>query len=398
MSGQHLLRRVAACAVTAALAATSVAQSAEPLKLLVWINPDKGYNGLQKVGDRYAADTGVQVVVQHPDDAPSKFQAAAGAGKGPDIFCWPHDRAGEWAKSGLIVPVKPRQSLHDQIEDSAWEAFHYQGRTWGYPLSIEAIGLIWNKAMLEAAPTTWDQVIAIDKDLATHGKKAILWDYNKSFFTWPLLAGSGGTIFAKKPDGSLDTGAVGVNSPGAVQAATMLQNLIKTGVLPKGAGYSEMEGAFNRGEIAMMISGPWAWDNVKKSHIDFGVAPLPAVNGHDPKPFVGVLGCMIAAPSRNKDLARDFLEHYVLTLDGLRTINADVPLGTPANKAYFAELKSDPHIAATMDNARRGEPVPNIPEVGKFWTAMDAALEAVTNLRQSPQDALDGAKARILVK
>ena len=398
MSCRPTLRRVAACATAATLSLSTVVQAAEPLKLLVWINPDKGYNGLQKVGDKYAQDTGVSVTVQHPDDAPSKFQAAAGAGKGPDIFCWPHDRAGEWAKSGLIVPVKPRKQLHDAIEDSAWQAFQYQGHTWGYPLSIEAIGLIWNKAMLKAAPTTWEQVVAIDKDLSTHGKKAILWDYNKSFFTWPLLAGSGGTIFGKKPDGSLDTDAVGVNAPGAVQAATMLQNLIRTGVLPKGAGYSEMEGAFNRGEIAMMISGPWAWDNVRKSHIDFGVAPLPAVNGHEPKPFVGVLGCMIAAPSRNKDLARDFLENYVLTLDGLRTINADVPLGTPANKAYFAELKGDPHIAATMDNARRGEPVPNIPEVGKFWTAMDAALEAITNMRQSPQDALDGAKARILVK
>ena len=398
MSHRPALRHVAACIVAGALACAPVAHAAEPLKLLVWINPDKGYNGLQKVGDKYERDTGVAVTVQHPDDAPSKFQAAAGAGKGPDIFCWPHDRAGEWAKSGLIVPIKPRQSVHDQIEDSAWTAFQYQGRTWGYPMSIEAIGLIWNKAMLKAAPTTWDQVVAIDKELATHGKKAILWNYNLSFFSWPLLAGSGGTIFGKKPDGSLDTDAVGVNAPGAVQAMTMLQTLVKTGVLPKGAGYSEMEGAFNRGEIAMMISGPWAWDNVKKSHIDFGVAPIPSVNGHEPKPFVGVLGCMIAAPSKKKDLARDFLENYVLTLDGLRTINADVPLGTPANKAYFDELKSDPHIAATMDNARHGEPVPNIPEVGKFWTAMDAAFEAVTNMRQSPQDALDGAKARILVK
>ena len=398
MSRRPAPRRVAACAVAAALSVSTVAQAAAPLKLLVWINPDKGYNGLQKVGDKYRADTGVEVTVQHPDDAPSKFQAAAGAGKGPDIFCWPHDRAGEWAKSGLIVPVKPRQSLHDQIEDSAWQAFQYQGRTWGYPMSIEAIGLIWNKAMLKTPPKSWDDVVAIDKELAAHGKKAILWDYNKSFFTWPLLAGSGGTIFAKKPDGSLDTDAVGVNAPGAVQAATMLQGLIKSGVLPKGAGYSEMEGAFNRGEIAMMISGPWAWDNVRKSHIDFGVAPLPTVNGHEPKPFVGVLGCMVSAPGKHKDLARDFLENYVLTLDGLRTINTDVPLGTPANKAFYAELKSDPHIAATMDNARRGEPVPNIPEVGKFWTAMDAALEAVTNMRQSPQDALDGAKARILVK
>ena len=380
------------------LAAGAAHAVAAPLKLLVWINPDKGYNGLQKVGDKYAADTGVEVVVQHPDDAPSKFQAAAGAGKGPDIFCWPHDRAGEWAKSGLIVPVKPRAQLRDGIEDSAWKAFEYRGKTWGYPIAIEAIGLIWNKALIGAPPKTWDEVVAIDKRLAAQGKKAILWDYNKSFFTWPLLAGAGGTIYGRNADGSYDTERVGVDAPGAVKAAEMLRDLIRTGVLPKGAGYSEMEGAFNRGEIAMMISGPWAWDNIRKSHIDFGVAPLPSVDGHDPKPFVGVLGCMVAAPARNKDLARDFLEHYVLTLDGLRTINADVPLGTPANKAYFAELKSDPHIAATMDNARRGEPVPNIPEVGKFWTAMDAALEAITNMRQSPQDALDGAKARILVK
>ena len=379
--------------------APAAAKAQDKLKLLVWINGDKGYNGLQKLGDEFTRETGVPVTVQHPEGAPEKFQAAAGAGKGPDIFCWPHDRAGEWAKSGLIVPIHPRKALRDEIEASAWQAFTYQGKVWGYPIAIEAIGLIYNKALVKTPPTTLAELLQLDQSLRAQGKRAVLWDYNKSFFTWPLLAGSGGTIFAKKPDGSLDTEAVGVNAPGAVQAATMLQGLIRSGVLPKGAGYSEMEGAFNRGEIAMMISGPWAWDNVKKSHIDFGVAPLPAVAaGHPAKPFVGVLGCMIAAPSRNKDLARDFLEHYVLALDGLRTVNADVPLGTPANKAYFAELKSDPHIAATMDNARRGEPVPNIPEVGKFWTAMDAALEAVTNMRQSPQDALDGAKARILVK
>ena len=48
-----------------------------------------------------------------------------------------------------------------------------------------------------------------------------------------------------------------------------------------------------------------------------------------------------------------------------------------------------------MDNARRGEPIPNIPETGRFFTAMDAALEAITNGRQSPKDALDGAAARM---
>ena len=73
-------------------------------------------------------------------------------------------------------------------------------------------------------------------------------------------------------------------------------------------------------------------------------------------------------------------------------------LGVPANKAFFKELSADAKIRATMENARRGEPLPNIPEAGRFYTAIDAALEAITNGRQSPQAALDGAAARMLVK
>ena len=88
----------------------------------------------------------------------------------------------------------------------------------------------------------------------------------------------------------------------------------------------------------------------------------------------------------------------MLQVEGLKTISADVPLGTPANKAYFAELANDPAIAATMANARAGEPIPNIPETGRFWPAMDAALEAITQGRQSPKAALDGAAARILAR
>jgi len=367
-------------------------------RLLVWINGDKGYNGLQKVGDAFAKLSGVEVVVQHPEGAPDKFQAAAGAGKGPDIFCWPHDRAGEWAKAGLIVPVKPPRRIRDEIEASAWSAFTYQAKVWGYPLSIEAIGMIYNKALVTTAPTSFEEVIALDKLLSAQGKKALLWDYNKSFFSWPMLAGPGGFIFGRTTQGDLDPKVVGVNTPGAVQGAEMLERLIRDGHMPKGARYAEMEGAFNRGQVAMMITGPWAWDNVRKSGIDFAVAPIPSIDGHPSKPFVGVLGCMISAPSKVKDIAREFIENHLLRVDGLKTISADVSLGTPANKAYFRELSADPHIRATMANALAGEPIPNIPETGRFFPAMDAALEAITNGRQSPREALDGAAARMRVK
>lgn len=398
---RHKLQALsAACALLAGSICPPLATAAPttPPRLLVWINGDKGYNGLQKVGDVFTQVSGVEVVVQHPEGAPDKFQAAAGAGKGPDIFCWPHDRAGEWAKSGLIVPVKPSKRVRDAIEPSTWEAFTYQGKTWGYPLAIEAIGLIYNKALVKTPPSSFEEVIALDKELAKQNKHALIWAYNMSFFTWPMLAGPGGYIFARDAQGNFDPKQVGVNAPGAVKGAEMLDRLVKDGHMAKGTKYSEMEGRFNRGDVAMMINGPWAWDNVKKSNIDFGVAPIPSIGGKASKPFVGVLGCMIAAPSKAKDIAREFIENHLLNVDSLKVISADVPLGTPANKAYFKELSSDPNIRATMANALAGEPIPNIPETGRFFPAVDAALEAITNGLQSPKEALDGAAARMQVK
>jgi maltose/maltodextrin transport system substrate-binding protein len=390
---------VFAAALGAALAlAATVSAAQQPLRLLVWINGDKGYNGLQKVGDAFEKASGVQVIVQHPEGAPDKFQAAAGAGKGPDIFCWPHDRVGEWAKSGLIVPIHPPRKIRDEIEPSAWGAFAWNGQTWGYPLSIEAVGLIYNKALVKTPPATFEDVIALDRELAKQDKHAILWPYSQLFFSWGVIAGGGGYIFARDAKGALDPRQVGLNSPGALAGLQQIERLVKDGHMPQGARYSDMESQFAAGKVAMMINGPWAWDNVKKARIDFGVGAIPAVAGKPAKPFVGVLGCMITAPSKNKDIAREFIENHLLKVESLKVVSADVPLGTPANKAYFQELSSDPNIRATMANALAGEPIPNIPEMGRVFPAMDAALEAITQGRQGAKEALDGAAARVLTR
>ena len=387
-----------AAALAAALLLTAVAHAQAPLRLLLWVNGDKGYNGLQKVGDEFKRQSGVEVVVQHPEGATDKFQAAAAAGKGPDIMCWAHDRVGEWAKSGLLTPVRAPRRIRDEIEDNAWAAFTYRGQVWGYPLAIEAVGLIYNKALVPVPPASFDEVIALDKRLKPQGRSAILWAYNNSFFSWGLMAGPGGFIFGRDAAGNLDPRSVGINHPGALKGAEMIDRLVRSGHMVKGARYSEMEAGFAKGQVAMMINGPWAWDNARKVGIDFGVAPIPSVDGKPSKPFVGVLGCMITAPSKLKDVAREFIENHLLKVDNLKIVAADVPLGVPANKAYYAELSADPRIAATMANAKAGEPIPNIPEMGRFFPAMDAALEAITNGRQAPKDALDGAAARMKQK
>ena len=179
------------CAAATALIC-SAAPAKDDLKLLVWINGDKGYNGLQKIGDEFAKKTGVQVTVEHPEDAPGKFQQAAAAGKGPDIWIWPHDRIGEWIAGGLLQPLTPSKKVRDDIDPLAWKAFNVGGKTWGYPISIEAVSLVYNKALVKTPPKSFEEVMALDKQLAKDGKKAILWDYTNTYFTWPLLAANGG--------------------------------------------------------------------------------------------------------------------------------------------------------------------------------------------------------------
>jgi maltose/maltodextrin transport system substrate-binding protein len=391
-----LVAAAAALALGGGFALNAVA--AEQGKLLIWINGDKGYNGLQKVGDEFAKKTGVQVTVEHPEDAPGKFQQAAAAGKGPDIWIWAHDRIGEWIAGGLLQPVTPSKKALADIDPLAMKAFSVGGKTWGYPISIEAVALVYNKDLVPVPPKTFEEVIALDKKLSASGKKAILWDYNNTFFTWPLLAAGGAYPFKLKADGNFDPTSTGVNNAGGVKGTELLAKLIKDGVMPKGAGYADMEAGMSQGKIAMMINGAWSWDNLKKSNINFGVAKIPMVNGKKAAPFVGVIGAMISKASPNRDVAVEFIENYMLSVKGLKTINDDVPLGTPASKALFAELKSDPNIQATMASAQDGNPMPNNPEMGRFWSSMASALQNVTEGRQAPQEALDAAAKRIVGK
>jgi maltose/maltodextrin transport system substrate-binding protein len=168
--------------------------------------------------------------------------------------------------------------------------------------------------------------------------------------------------------------------------------------MTKGAGYAEMEAGMAQGKVAMMINGPWSWDNLKKANIDFGVARIPSVNGKKAAPFVGVLGAMVSKASPNRDVAVEFIENFMLAPKGLKTINDDVPLGTPASKALFAELKGNPNIQATMASAQDGAPMPNNPEMGRFWSSMESALKNMTEGRQQPKEALDAAAKRITAK
>ncbi|MBF0752396.1 MULTISPECIES: maltose/maltodextrin ABC transporter substrate-binding protein MalE [unclassified Pasteurella] len=381
-------------AVAGLVLSSSVMAKMTEGKLVIWINGDKGYNGLAEVGKKFEADTGVSVLVEHPDKLEEKFPQVASTGDGPDIIFWAHDRFGGYAQSGLLAELQPSQEFKDKFVDFAWDAENYNGKIIGYPVAIEALSLIYNKDLTPEAPKSWEDILELDKKLKKEGKNAIMWNLAEPYFTWPVVASNGGYAF-KYANGRYDANDIGVNNEGSQKGLQFVVDMVKTKVINADMDYAVAEASFNKGETALTINGPWAWGNIEKSKINYGVAVLPTLNGQASKPFVGVLSAGVNAASPNKDFAKEFLENYLLTNEGLATVNADKPLGAVALKSYQEQLAKDSRIAATMANAQNGEIMPNIPQMTAFWYAERSAITNAVSGRQEVKAALDDARARI---
>ncbi|MEL6100072.1 MAG: maltose/maltodextrin ABC transporter substrate-binding protein MalE [Pseudomonadota bacterium] len=359
-------------------------------KILIWTGDNRDRDALLEAVQPFVDDLGIEVAVEIVDpDLPQKFQQAAATGDGPDIVLWAHDRFGEWASGGLIAPVQPSATWSEDILPAAMDALQFDGKTWGYPLAVEAVTLIYNKDIIETPPASFEEI----KDLDIDGQK-ILWDYNNTYFTMPMLMAGGGYAF-QKVDGSYDGSTTGVNTDGAVAGAEVLKSLFDDGVMPQGVDYGVMDGAMNNGEVAMVLNGPWSWAAFEASEINIGVAPIPTVNGQVSPPFLGVQALGINAASPNTDLAVELIENYLATDEGLAIWNAQNGLGALAD-ASAAVAQNNPLVTDMLAVAANGVPMPSNPEMGAFWAAMAPALTNITSGAAAPADALNDAATRIL--
>ncbi len=363
-------------------------------ELLIWISSNRAFHALSNIGSAFEKEVGVEVKVETQEQIIEKFQAAAQSGKGPDIFFWPNDRIGGWADAGLLKPLDIKEEFKAKYVPMSWDAVTHRQQVWGYPVSLESISLVYNKALVTGKlPAQLSELPAFGKELRTRHPRAIviMWDYKTPYFSWPFLASAGGYPFKKTAEG-YDIKEIGVDNAGALSGLKAIVELIHTGILPKGSTQSVASEKMASGQLALMLSGPWEWANLRKAGVDFDIAPIPGVGGNPGRPFVGVFTALINRSSPNLDLAQHFLEEHVLTSDGLQAMDADAPIGVPALETLRREMAAKNHlIKITYENAENGVVMPNIPQMGRFWNAMKAAFEIAINGGATPEVALKDA-------
>src|ERR1700732_3606445 len=366
-------------------------------ELLIWMDNERG-GALQPIVQKFETDLGLKVTIETPEKITDSFPIAAQAGKGPDIVIWAHDKVGEWADAGLIAPVEVSNDFSKKFFPKAWKAVLHQKWYWGYPLALETVTLIYNKALLEGPPPSdLSQLAVISQNIKKNhpGVIPILWDPRSAYYTWGILASGGGYVFGKNGT-DYDTKNVGIATPGAVSALARIVALIECGILPKSCSYSETEDFMGQGKLAMMISGPWAWSNLIQKGIDFGVSHVPGVDGKVGRPFVGVSVAYLNRSSPNQDLSKEFLERYLLTDEGLAAMDSGKPIGIPALVSLYEKLaQNNPHLRQLKASVDIGQIMPNVPQMGRFFTSLSAALQLAADGRPSGAAALRQAEANI---
>ncbi len=391
------LSRLTVAAALLLMSAASFAQT----EVTVW----HAYRGeekaaFEKVVASYNAAQGGKlkvVTLAVPYDAfADKISAAVPRGKGPDIFIYAQDRLGGWVEAGNTVePIDffLDKGTKDKFIPTTMEAMIYRGSTYGLPLNYKVITMIYNKKLVPQPPKTSAELVTMAKKLtnAKVGQFGLAYSYSDFYYHAILMNGFGGRVFDPGPKPVM-------NLPENIKALDLLMKWKEQdAILPAEPSTALITSLFNDGKAAIVFSGPWFLGEIAKN-VDYGLATLPTLNevgGKPMRPWMTVEGVYIAAPSKNKEAAYDFVKFVtdpaqgkVLALEGRQT---------PAAKAAYDDPKvaADPILKAFRAQVDVAIPMPNVVEMTMVWSPATTAMNTIVNKTAAPKAAMDVAQKAV---
>lgn len=317
------------------------------------------------------------------------------AGIGADVVSIPSDQIPSAVVEGLLLEIDPSGLETDHFIGNALASQMSAGRLFGLPYAVEIQILYYNKALIssEEVPQSFDEWYEVSQTFIEEGNFGLLALLDQIYYTYGIMAAYGGYIFAETDEG-YDVADIGLANEGSIEAMAYLTRFYDSQIFPAGMvgenGIQVLDGLFEEGQAAAVISGPWNLAHYAAAGIDYGVAPLPLLsNGERMASFFGVKGYSISSFSENQELAGLFIEFLTNEENSIARNEAtlelaaiDVPDG--ANEVAIAIAEQMNHLVT----------MPGIPEMGEVW-AIDSQLQTIATGAQTPEEALVSAVEHI---
>lgn len=386
----------------------------EKQTITVWIDDQNGEYMQAVIAEFNKTDAGKDIIVQHQHmgtvDARERLKTFGLTGNGADIFQFPHDHLASAILEDLVYALPSSVAtrvaerahplgmdiatlLYDESTGVFGPGANAQENVYAVPMSLEAIGLYYNKDLVStpaatmeellAAAATWNAALASDGSGQTNAQKG--WYYlgtsshwADSYFMQTFYSALGFQPFGENLD---DPSAVGFAD--AVAALTWFRDKLKPATTGNNNHNSVGAGAnFVAGNIPYIIAGPWNIEEYAGTEgLNFGIAPLPSVGGVQGAPFAGAQMAAIYKYSNNKEAATAFLE-FLMT-DKAMELQLKMKNKLPALKPELLPnidgFSTDPYLPAISLQLESAIPMPTIPAVQYYWGPGESMIISVWN-------------------
>lgn len=246
---------------------------------------------------------------------------ALAAGNGPDIFLVRNSWTPAFSDKIVAAPAKmiDERTFRDAMVDVAADDFVSDGAVFGVPLSVDSLGLYYNKDLLGAAgipapPATWEEFSEDVRLLTRIDSFGNITQSGAAFGTSENINRSTDVLNALFLQNGLE---LPLGKSGYLRLATSAGSnaldFYTQFASPTSMLYSwnpRMHysiDAFYEGTAAMMVNYSWHHETIKRknSKLNFAVAPLPQISGKQPFNFANYWGFVVAknkqAPEETTD-------------------------------------------------------------------------------------------------
>jgi arabinogalactan oligomer/maltooligosaccharide transport system substrate-binding protein len=316
--------------------------------------------------------------------------------KAPDVVVFPHDHLGRAVAGKLVLENTDfAETTKASSPESAINAVSADGKLYGYPKSVEAVALIYNKDLIPTPPATWDEVLAYASNKDIHDpankKYAILWEVAGAYHSYAFVGSNGGYVFGNNGTNATD---LGVNNEGAVKGLTTYAQVKKDLLSSMKSGDANggvINELFMTEKVAMTINGPWAVKDYQDAGINIGVAKIPAFGSEPAKPFGGVRAYYVSSKSKYPKAAALFSNYATGKVAQIKLYNFKKAVPANTEAASEAVIQEDPVVSGFAAQFADATPMPSIPEMGTYWGAVGGALAEIWDKGADPKAAADKA-------
>lgn len=347
--------------------------------LTIWLSDEFSVEAVNAIAERFSQNSGVPVRVEAPAFVQAKFPLFAPNGNGPDIILSYHQRLGLWASQGLLAPIEYSPTNLSQYVPLAVNSLKYQDNYYGYPLGIEVLSLAANTNLVSNPPSNWYQMQYWQKILLRQGFQSLVWPVEQTLYSFPFLAAFGAYSFAHSGF-VFDVNRLGIAKGDASRGIDFLRALIAQNWLTMKANPAQIMADFRQQQLAMMLVLPRHWHELRKLGFPVVLTSLPDIEDKPLRPLINVSAVYINQFSQQQDIAKYFIENYLVAEPGLATLDKHIALGVPAYIPYLNQISSNPWVQTSFASLRNAQLTPNIPQVSRFFDVMEMVW------RQLPSD------------